>query len=104
MTSELREHDGGILVTGARIPLLTIPPRQPSYEVATYCPPPVSPACPFCNPQQLDEFTEGKPIHVFGVAHHAHQLGRAIWTEVYRGDELVNTIWEDYSYNFDVQR
>ena len=65
MTTQLRPYDMGTFTMGSRIKLLSIPPKQSSYEVVTHCPPQPTANCPLCELTQWKEFTDGTNLTVF---------------------------------------
>ncbi len=89
-TEELREHEAGILKVGD-IGGIAIPPGEPNHEhVAT---------CSSANTSALldDE------VHVIGTWLHAHDIGKTLWTEVFRGGEMIGELGREDPFVFDYQ-
>jgi len=88
MTTHLRQNDIGYLLFGTGLNM-RLPPQMPLYEISGNC---------------SHEWTESLPfpITVFSIVLHAHLLGRAIWTEVWRDGKFVDWLGESalvYDFN-----
>jgi hypothetical protein len=91
VTPELRPNDAGIFSQGD-IFALSIPPGQTAYEhVAT------------CSGAQTGSALDHS-IHVFASFLHAHEIGKQLWTDVYRGGRKVGTIANDDPFDFNDQK
>jgi len=88
MTTKLRENDIGFLILGTNLDM-ELPPKMKEYEISGNC---------------TSEWTESLPypITIFSSTIHAHQLGRAIWTEVWRDGQFMDWVGETalvYDFN-----
>lgn len=90
VTKQLRAENAGTLIFGD-IQGIEIPPGQSDYEHIMTCRSEVTAA----------EF--GEPLHVFGVTNHAHEIGKVLYTEVWRDGEMVMELNRDDPYLFDSQ-
>jgi dopamine beta-monooxygenase len=90
MTSNLRPHNAGTLVF-ADVGGIMIPPGEPAFEWIADC-----------TSEQSAAILRG-PITVFGSSLHAHDLGRVLWTDILRNDELVAELNRDDPFAFDSQ-
>jgi len=90
-TSELREFEAGILVTGD--PSIQLPPIPPlaitEYETE----------CPSICTEKL-----GQELHIWNSFPHMHQLGSEIWTTQWRNGSLINEIGRVEYWSFDHQQ
>ncbi len=87
ITPNLRPNNAGTMVFGD-IENIAIPPGMAAYEHVATCGSAATAAL----------FVE--PIHVFGTAMHAHDLGRKLWSDVNRGGSRAYELNRDDPYNF----
>lgn len=87
ITKTLRPHDAGTMVFGD-IDNISIPPGMSAYEHVATCSGNATAAL----------LTE--PMHVFGTAMHAHNIGKTLWSDVYRGGAKAYELNRDDPYNF----
>ncbi|KAJ9455606.1 Tyramine beta-hydroxylase [Diplonema papillatum] len=88
-TSELRQHDLGLMWLGALLSDINIPPGQPAHLVDIVC----SSEC-----TQL-RIPEGGVAFV-DVRDHMHRFGRSAGTEVMRDGKVIQDLtWNRYDYN-----
>lgn len=93
-TSKLRQHEGGILVTGITLsPLHVIPPKQTEFKSAGYC-------CTNCT----EELFPKDGINVVSVLLHSHLAGRKLQLRHIRGDNELAPIAQDNHYDFNYQQ
>ncbi|CAH0564397.1 unnamed protein product [Brassicogethes aeneus] len=93
-TSELRENDGGILITGvAPSTLHFIPPYQEEYKTAGYC----SFGC-------TKEIFPKNGINVVSVMLHSHLAGRKLKLRHIRGGRELPPLAQDEHYDFNYQQ
>ncbi|RZF45944.1 hypothetical protein LSTR_LSTR008321 [Laodelphax striatellus] len=93
-TENLREYDGGILISGVTVsPLHIIPPRQPQYKTAGYCD-------GSCTKLMLP----ARGIKVVSVSLHSHLAGRKIVLRHIRDGVELPAIAKDESYDFNYQQ
>ena len=86
----LREHNAGTMVFGD-IQGIEIPPGMPAYEhVAT------------CSSSATSAILS-EPMHVFGTAMHAHDIGSVLWSDVLRGGDIAYELNRDEPYLFNSQ-
>jgi len=90
VSTALREHDAGTMVFGD-IENIAIPPGMAAYEHISTC----------HGPATASILSE--PMHVFGTAMHAHNIGSVLWSEVHRGGTLAYELNRDEPYLFDSQ-
>lgn len=90
VNNELRENNAGTVVFGD-IEGIVIPPGQKSYEHIMTC------------RSGVTEAQFPGPINVFGASMHAHDLGKTLWTEVFRDGEMVFELNRDDPFLFDSQ-
>jgi hypothetical protein len=91
VTPELRPHAAGIITQGDAFGF-TIPAGESHYEHVARC-----------GSGQTSTLLE-HDIHVFGSFLHAHEIGAAITSEVYRGDTAVGPIAVDDPFDFNSQK
>lgn len=90
VTKNLRPNTAGTMVFGG-IGGIAIPPGEPAHEhVAT---------CSGTSTAQL----LAEPMHIFGTAMHAHDIGSVLWSEVHRGGDMLYELNRDDPYLFDSQ-
>ncbi len=90
VTKNLRPHAAGTMVFGD-IGGINIPPGESAFEhVAT------------CSGQNTSQIL-AEPMHVFGSAMHAHNIGSVLWSEVWKGGEFAYELNRDDPYLFDSQ-
>jgi len=90
VSKTLRPHNAGTIVFGD-IENIEIPPGMPAYEhVAT------------CSSNATSSLLT-EPMHVFGTAMHAHNIGAVLWTDVYRDGAKLYELNRDDPYLFDSQ-
>lgn len=89
-TTELRPQHASIAALGD-VESLVIPPGQPDWPSAHYC------------GSKTTAALLGEPIQAFGSWAHAHELGRAVWTEHYRDGRRVGDLGRRDPYFFDDQ-
>ncbi|XP_039286537.1 MOXD1 homolog 1-like [Nilaparvata lugens] len=93
-TENLREYDGGILISGVTVsPLHIIPPRQPQYKTAGYCD-------GSCTKLMLP----ARGIKVVSVLLHSHLAGRKIILRHIRDGVELPAIAKDENYDFNYQQ
>jgi len=86
----LRPNNAGTMVFGD-IDGIAIPPAMSAYEhVAT------------CSGNATSTLLQ-EPMHVFGTAMHAHELGRVLWSEVWRDGAMAFELNRDDPYLFSAQ-
>lgn len=90
VTKTLRPNNAGTMVFGD-IGGIEIPPGVPDHEHVSTC-------SGSATSSLLSE-----PMHVFGTAMHAHNIGAVLWTEVHRGGEMLYELNRDDPYLFDSQ-
>jgi hypothetical protein len=90
VTDELRPHRAGIFSQGD-IAEIMIPPGEPAYQHTARCDADYTSAL----------ITE--PINVFASLLHAHEIGAAIESEVFRGGQSLGMIARQDPYEFDNQ-
>lgn len=96
-TSQLREHDVGMLNTGLMVNSYAgyaIPPNATDFH--TYS---------VCNTSHFSELMNGPipDLHVFSVLLHTHLAGRKVRAGLFRGGEQVDFLGVDENYNFEYQ-
>jgi hypothetical protein len=91
ITKELRPNPAAIFSQGD-IAAISIPGNQSAYEHVASC----------AGNQTSSLLTE--PIHVFASFLHAHEIGAAITSEVYRGGNMVGTIATEDPFDFNQQK
>lgn len=91
VTKNLRPQTGGVFAQGD-IGAISIPPGHPSYEHVATC------------SSLLSNQILSHPITVFSSFLHAHEIGKAIWTDVWRNDELVGRVAKSDPFDFNAQR
>ena len=90
VSKTLREHNAGTMVFGD-IEGIQIPAGMAAYEhVAT------------CRGGATSTLLS-EPMHIFGTAMHAHELGRVLWSEVWRDGAISYELNRDEPYLFDSQ-
>jgi hypothetical protein len=73
-TEKLRQYDAGLLVVGAILERLTLPPGIPQYGLENKC-----------TENRVAKFLgEESSVNVYAYGVHAHKLGTAIWTDHHR--------------------
>ncbi|XP_074030668.1 MOXD1 homolog 1 isoform X1 [Leptinotarsa decemlineata] len=93
-TSELRQHEGGILITGvAPSTLHFVPPHQPEYKTAGYC----SVDC-------TKEVIPKDGINVVSVMLHSHSAARKLKLRHIRAMKELSPLAEDNHYDFNYQQ
>ena len=90
VTPTLRENTAGIFSQGD-IPTIAIPPGNPSFDYTATC------------PSLLTQGLLDHEIHVFSSFLHAHEIGSAITSEVYRDDALHGVIATQDPFDFNSQ-
>ncbi|XP_067098393.1 DBH-like monooxygenase protein 2 homolog [Osmerus mordax] len=96
-TSQLREHDVGLLTTGLLVAPFggyAIPPHATDFQ--TYG---------FCNTSDFSKLLDGPApdLNVFSVILHTHLAGRKIRVGHFRGGKQVDFLGLDENYSFDYQ-
>jgi hypothetical protein len=91
VTSNLREHDAFVFAQGD-ISTIAIPPGEAAYTHVARCEGDVTQAL-------IDE-----PIHAFSSFLHAHEIGSAITSELWRNGELHTEIASQVPYDFNQQQ
>ncbi|XP_069106063.1 DBH-like monooxygenase protein 1 homolog [Argopecten irradians] len=92
-TSQLRQHDAGMIYAGADVyPTQIIPPYEKAFVTKSYCP-------EECFQSALPE----TGVNVFAVFQHAHLLGTAIKTRHFRNGTELEPFADDKHYDFDFQ-
>lgn len=95
-TSNLRQHDGGIMINGVTTSnTQLIPPRQKSFRNLGIC-------GQSCTSRNLNIFPEDG-INVVSVAFQTHSAGRKLRLLHIRNGTEMNKIIEDDSYNYNFQ-
>ncbi len=89
-TEELREHEAGIIKVGD-IAGIAIPPGEPAHEHVATC------------PSWATEAGLKDDVHVIGTWLHAHDIGKTLWTEVFRGGEMIGELGREDPFVFDYQ-
>jgi hypothetical protein len=90
VTPTLRPNAAGIISQGD-IATISIPPGQAAYPHVATCP-------EFVTQGLLDQ-----PIHVFSSFLHAHEIGSAITTELFRNDASVGIVAMQDPFDFNTQ-
>ncbi|XP_073708793.1 DBH-like monooxygenase protein 2 homolog [Garra rufa] len=93
-TSELRQHDAGILMTGLAVaPGYAIPPKAKSF--LTYG---------LCDTANIPKVLEApNDLQVFAVMLHTHLAGRKVRVGHFRGEEQIDLLVVDENYDFEYQ-
>jgi hypothetical protein len=91
VTKDLRQHEAGIFTVGD-IYNYVIPPGEPAYEHVSRC-----------ESDRTSSLLDHE-IHVFAAFLHAHDIGRAISSEVFRDGSLVGPIAVDDPFDFNSQQ
>ena len=91
-TPTLRKYDAGTIVVHHELSTLSIPPRQPAYNVSIYTPPDCFKGVP----------ADG--LKVFGSMLHTHETGVRVRTEHYRGGQQQPPIDANEHYDFNFQQ
>lgn len=92
VTDQLRPNDVGVMQTGHQVrPSMVIPPKRSHYNVHGWC----SGDC-------TDQFLSGD-IVVFGAQLHAHTTGRRMAARHFRGQEELEPLGIDQTYDFNYQ-
>ncbi|MCA9715391.1 MAG: hypothetical protein H6713_13880 [Myxococcales bacterium] len=89
-TESLREHEAGIVKVGD-IGGIAIPPGEPNHEHVAVCP-------SWATQAGLKE-----PLHVIGTWLHAHDIGKTLWTEVFRDGQMIAELGREDPFKFDYQ-
>ncbi|MCA9695264.1 MAG: hypothetical protein KC636_37140 [Myxococcales bacterium] len=89
-TSQLRTHEAGIVRLGD-IPNIVIPPGEPNYEHVATC------------PSWATQAGLKGDLNVIGTWLHAHDIGKTLWTEVFRDGQLVGELGREDPFKFDYQ-
>jgi len=90
VSNTLRPNDAGTMVFGD-IFGIEIPPGMSDHEhIAT------------CSSSATSSLLS-EPMHIFGTAMHAHNIGKILWSDVYRGGEFAYELNRDDPYLFDSQ-
>ncbi|XP_026125787.1 DBH-like monooxygenase protein 2 homolog [Carassius auratus] len=93
-TSELRQHDAAVLMTGLAVaPGYAIPPKAKSFH--TYG---------MCDTANIPKVLETPhDLQVFSVMLHTHLAGRKVRVGHFRGGEQIDILAADESYDFEYQ-
>ncbi|XP_067239299.1 DBH-like monooxygenase protein 2 homolog [Chanodichthys erythropterus] len=93
-TSELRQHDAAILMTGLAVyPGYAIPPKAKSF--LTYG---------LCDTAYIPQVLETPhDLQVFSVMMHTHLAGRKVRVGHFRGGKQIDLLAVDENYNFEYQ-
>ncbi|XP_043075757.1 DBH-like monooxygenase protein 2 homolog [Puntigrus tetrazona] len=93
-TSELRQHDAGILITGLAVaPGYAIPPKAKSF--LTYG---------LCDTAYIPKVLKtSNDLQVFSVMLHTHLAGRKLRVGHFRGGKQIDFLAKDENYDFDYQ-
>ncbi|XP_026104691.1 DBH-like monooxygenase protein 2 homolog isoform X2 [Carassius auratus] len=93
-TSELRQHDAAVLMTGLAItPRYAIPPKAKSF--LTYG---------LCDTAYIPEVLETPTdLQVFSVMLHTHLAGRKVRVGHFRGGKQIDLLAADENYDFEYQ-
>ncbi|XP_043075759.1 DBH-like monooxygenase protein 2 homolog [Puntigrus tetrazona] len=93
-TSELRQHDAGVLGTGLAVALpYAIPPKAKSF--LTYG---------LCDTAYIPKVLEtSNDLQVFSVMLHTHLAGRKVQVGHFRGDKQIDFLAVDENYDFEYQ-
>ncbi|XP_026146155.1 DBH-like monooxygenase protein 2 homolog [Carassius auratus] len=94
-TSELRQHDAGVLITGLSVlPGYAIPPKAKSF--LTYG---------LCDTAYIPEVLK-KPtdLQVFSAVLHTHLAGRKVKVGHFRGGQQIDFLAVDENYDFNYQQ
>ncbi|KAK9956808.1 hypothetical protein ABG768_014518 [Culter alburnus] len=93
-TSELRQHDAAILMTGLAVaPGYAIPPKAKSF--LTYG---------LCDTAYIPQVLETPhDLQVFSVAMHTHLAGRKVRVGHFRGEKQIDFLSVDENYDFEYQ-
>ncbi|RUS69044.1 hypothetical protein EGW08_023195 [Elysia chlorotica] len=93
VTSQLRQHDAGIIMVGVNVDKYhIIPPYEESFLSQG-----------ICHESCLAEGLGGQEIHVFANFLHAHLLGSKLRTRHFRNGTELPPLQEDNNYDFDYQ-
>ncbi len=93
LTQKIRPYDAGLLIVGAWLPYLSIPPNQEAYGLRQYC-----------DPGRLSSFLgDLDHVNVFANGLFAHKLGRSVWTELIRNNSLQGILGANMHYEYNEQ-
>nr|ADP08787.1 dopamine beta hydroxylase [Azumapecten farreri] len=92
-TTQLRQHDAGMMYTGSSVsPRQIVPPYEKAFVTCSYCP-----------EECFDRALPDEGVKVFAVFQHAHLLGTAIKTRHFRNGTELEPFANDKHYDFDFQ-
>ncbi|XP_056261677.1 DBH-like monooxygenase protein 2 homolog [Seriola aureovittata] len=96
-TSQLRQHDVGIMTTGV-LPFnhiqYNIPPKAPQFHIYG-----------LCNTSLFSQLVSPVPdLHMFAVMLHTHLAGRKVRVAHYRNEKQIDFLGLDDNYNFKIQQ
>ena len=93
VTTDLREHDIGVIYTGSLISdFISIPPARASYDLHGYC-----------SADTTTQMIPADGTNIFAVLLHSHLAGRSITLEHSRDGEMLPAMAYDVHYDFNLQ-
>ncbi len=89
-TEHLRPNHAGVLMLGT-VGGIVIPPGMSEFPVENTC------------PASITSSLAVAPLMILGSGLHAHELGRKLWTDQFRGGDLIGQIGKKDPYSFNDQ-